>query len=245
MSHVGRRHLLVALAAASASVEAFAADRGIRGSGRIATERRAVSGFERISIAGPFEVELHQGTQEGLELSGDDNLLALVDTRIEGAPGSANLKIAPKNDAPFVVTQPLRIRIDIIRLSALAVGGSGDIAGKGLHVAGLAIAIGGSGSVDLSALEADRLVVTIGGSGHVGADGHARELALRIGGSGNGLFARLVVDDAKVDIAGSGNADVNVGHDLRVAIAGSGRVRHTGAAVPKASIAGSGSVQPG
>jgi hypothetical protein len=245
MSHVGRRHLLVALAAVSASACTFAADRGIRGSGRIGTERRAVSGFERISIAGPFEVELHQGTQEGLELSGDDNLLALVDTRIEGTPGSANLKIAPKNDTSFAVTQPIRIRIDLIRLSALAIGGSGDITGKGLRVAGLAISIGGSGSVDLGGLEAERLAVTIGGSGHVGADGHARELALRIGGSGNGLFGRLVVDDARVEVAGSGNADVNVGRDLRVSIAGSGHVRHTGAAVPKASIAGSGSVQRG
>jgi hypothetical protein len=240
-----RRQLLVALAAAPAWTAAFAADHTVRGSGRIAAERRSVSSFEGVSIAGPFEVEIRQGSQEGLELTGDDNLLALIDTRVEGTAGAATLKIEPRKDARIEVTQPVRIRIDLIRLSALAIGGSGNIAAKGLHVARLGISIGGAGKVQLPGLEAERLAVTIGGSGNVGADGRAHELALSIGGSGNGLFPHLAVDDARVDIAGSGNADVNVGHDLRVSIAGSGRVRHSGAAVPKVSIAGSGSVQPG
>jgi len=241
---LARRRLLIALVAA-ASTGAFAADRLVRGSGRIASERRPVSGFERVSIAGPFEVEIRQGTQEGLELSGDDNLLALIDTRVEGTAGAATLKIELRKDAQIEVTQPVRVRIGLIRLSALAIGGSGTIAARGLHVARLGISIGGAGSAELPGLEAERLAVTIGGSGHVGADGHARELALSIGGSGNGLFPHFAVDDAKVDIAGSGNAEVNASHELRVSIAGSGRVRHTGAAVPKVSIAGSGSVQPG
>jgi hypothetical protein len=242
---LARRRLLVALAVASAPMGAFAADRLVRGSGHITSEKRPLSGFERVAIAGPFEVELRQGAQEGLELTGDDNLLALIETRVEGVAGTATLQIAPRSDTRLEFTQPVRVRVDLVRLSALVVGGSGNIAGKGLHVANLGISIGGSGSVELPGLEAERLAVSIGGSGRVGADGRARALALNIGGSGDGLFPHFAVDDAKVDIAGSGNADVRAERELRVSIAGSGRVRHTGAAVPKVSISGSGKVLPG
>jgi hypothetical protein len=243
MTHA-RRHFLIALAA-SASTGALAAERSVRGSGRIATERRTVTGFERISISGSFEVEIHQGTQEGVELTGDDNLLALVETKVEGPAGAATLKIGPKSDAQLETTRPIRVGIDLVRLSAIGLGGSGSVAAQNLRVAKLGVAIGGAGSVALPGLEAERLVVDIGGSGRIGADGRAAELRVSIGGSGTCALPQLMVGDARIDIAGSGKAEVNVSQQLSISIAGSGLVRHTGAAVPKVNIAGSGSVRRG
>jgi Putative auto-transporter adhesin, head GIN domain len=244
MTDSRRRHFLLALVA-SASSGALAAERRVPGSGHIATERRTVSGFERISIAGSFEVEIRQGTQEGVELTGDDNLLALVETRVEGPAGSATLKIGPKHDTQLEATRPVRVGIDLIRLSAIGLGGSGSIAAQNLHVARLGVAIGGAGSVALPGLEAERLALDIGGSGRIRADGRAAALKVSIGGSGTCALPHLLVDDARLDIAGSGNADVNVSQQLSISIAGSGSVRHAGAAVPKVRIAGSGSVQRG
>jgi hypothetical protein len=203
MKNASRRHVLIAFAAPAAT-GAFAADRGVRGSGREATERRAVNGFDRIAIAGSFEVEIRQGTQEGVELTGDDNLLALIETRIEGAPDAATLKIGPKNDARLEPSQPIRVHIDLIHLSGIELGGASSIAANGLHAGRLGVSIGGAGRVVLAGLEAERLTVDIGGSGHVKADGRAKGLAISIGGSGSCELVQLVVDDAKIDIAGSG-----------------------------------------
>jgi hypothetical protein len=243
MKNARRRTVLFALAASAVSTRTFAADRTVRGSGHDATERRTASSFERISIAGSFDVELRQGAQEGIELTGDDNLLALVETRVEGAIGAGTLRIGPKDRTQLEPTRPIRVRIDLIHLSAIDIGGAGHVNAKGLHAGRLGVSIGGAGGVDLAGLEAERLAVNIGGSGYVSADGRASGLAISIGGSGDCALPRLVADEAKIDIAGSGNADVNVIRQLRVSIAGSGKVRYTGTAMPSVSIVGSGSVQ--
>jgi hypothetical protein len=244
MKHPQRRLVLVALALA-ASGRALAAEPAARGSGRIATERRTVAGFDRVSISGSFQVEIHQGSVEALELSGDDNLLPLIETKIEGTPGAATLRIRPKDDLQLAPTQPLRLRIDVMHLSAIGLAGAGHVTAPGVHAARLGVSIGGTGSVELAGLEAGRLAIDIGGSGRVSADGHAGALAVNLGGSGECALSRLAVDEAQVSIGGSGKAEINAGKQLTVSIAGSGRVTHTGAAVPRVSIVGSGSVQPG
>ena len=244
MNHPKRRTVLVALAAA-ASNRAIAFDRAVRGSGRVVTERRPASGFDRLSISGSFRVEIRQGALESVELSGDDNLLALVETSLEGAAGAATLRIRPKDDAQLEPTQPLRVRIDLMRLSAIDIGGASQVTASGLHATRLGVSIGGTGGVDLADLEAERLAINIGGSGRVSADGRAGALAVNVGGSGDCSLSRFVVEEAKVSIAGSGKAEVSVSKQLTVSIAGSGLVTYTGAAVPRVSIVGSGKVQRG
>jgi len=239
------RRFVLAACLAALSVSALAAERKVTGSGRLITERRSASGFDRVAIAGSFEVELRQGSVEGVELTGDDNLLALVETRVEGTAGSRTLRIAPRPDVALEPSQPIRVRIDLQQLVALDLAGTAKAAATGLHVGKLAIAIGGSGGVTLAALDAERLALSLGGSGRAQADGRARSASLSIAGSGGVALAGLAVDDLSVNIAGSGSAEVQANQRLRISIAGSGRVKHTGAAVPSISIVGSGDVRRG
>ncbi len=239
------RRLVLAACLASLAAGAIAIERTARGSGRIASERRTVSDFDRVAVAGAFEVELHQGSVEGVELTGDDDLLALVETRVDGPVGSHTLRIAPRPDVRLEPTRPIRVRVDLVRLAALHLAGSPEVTASGLHVDKLAVAIGGAGRLALPALDAESLALSLGGSGRVSADGRAKAATLKIAGSGTGALAKLAADDVSIDIAGSGSADVQANQRLRISIAGSGRVRHTGAAVPQVRIAGSGDVQRG
>ncbi|MGZ5216820.1 MAG: head GIN domain-containing protein [Caldimonas sp.] len=239
------RRLAIATCLAVLTAPSWAADRAVRGSGRIATERRSVGGFERVAIAGAFAVELRQGQTEGVELSGDDNLLALVETRVEGAAGARTLKISPKPDIDLAPTQPIRIRVDLVGLGAIGLAGASTLTAGGLRVGRLDVTASGSASLALTGLEAERLVLKLGGSGRLSGDGRATAAALSIAGSGQVALARFAVDDLSIEIAGSGLAEVQANRRLSIAIAGSGRVRHLGAAVPSVSIVGSGSVQRG
>ncbi|MCE9661534.1 MAG: DUF2807 domain-containing protein [Burkholderiales bacterium] len=236
-----RRRLLAATLAAL-SLPAFAGMQEARGSGRIASERRSLAGFDRIAVAGAFEIELRQGSSEGLELSGDDNLLALVETRLEGRNGST-LQISPRRDVDLRPSQPIRIRIDLIRLAGVDLAGGSTLKANGLRTARLALAIGGSGDIAISGLEAERLAVDVGGSGKVAVDGRSAEASLSIAGSGRVVLPALAADDVSISIAGSGSAEVRAERRLKISIAGSGRVRHSGAAVPTVSIVGSGDVR--
>jgi len=237
------RRRLLAASLAALSVPAFAATHDVRGSGRLASERRPATGFDRIAVAGAFELELRQGSAESVELTGDDNLLPLVETRIEGREGSRTLKIAPKPDVDLQPSQPIRIRVDLVNLSSVALAGGSTLKANGLRTGRLSISIGGSGDFSLSALEAERLAISVGGSGKVAADGRTQSASLSIAGSGRVALARLAADDVSVDIAGSGSAEVQAERKLKISIAGSGRVRHGGAAVPSVRIVGSGDVR--
>jgi Putative auto-transporter adhesin, head GIN domain len=237
------RRRLLAASLATLSLPAFAASHDVRGSGRIASERRNAAGFDRVSIAGAFEVELRQGSAEGVELTGDDNLLALVESRVEGRDGSRTLKIAPKPDVDLRPSQPIWIRIDLVKLAGVSLAGGSNLKASGLRVGKLSVSIGGSGDVSLPGLEAERLSISVGGSGKVVADGRAQSASLSIAGSGRGSLAGLAADEVSIDIAGSGSAEVQAQQKLKISIAGSGRVRHSGAAVPSVSIVGSGDVR--
>ena len=237
-----RRRLL----AASLLVLALpaAAAREVSGSGRIATERRAITGFDALASAGDFEVELHQGASEGIELVGDDDLLALVETVVESRDGSRRtLRIAPRRDVDLRPSRRIRVRVDLVRLAAIALSGSARVKATGVRSDRLALSLGGSGDIVLTALEAQRLAVDIGGSGRVTVDGRSPEAVLSVAGSGHAGLAGLAADDVSVSVAGSGAADVRAERRLKVSIAGSGRVRHGGAAQPTVSIVGSGDVR--
>jgi hypothetical protein len=237
------RRRLLAISLATVSLPAFSASRAVRGSGNMTSERRAVTGFDRLSVAGDFEIELRQGTAEGLELTGDDDLLPLIETVIEGREGSRTLRISPQRDIDLRPSQPIRIRVDLVRLSGVSLAGGSRVKAQGLRTGSLSLSIGGAGDITLVALEAERLAINIGGSGRVTVDGRSPEASLSIAGSGRVTLVGLAADDVSVDIAGSGNAEVRAERRLKVSIAGSGRVRYGGAAVPSISIVGSGDVQ--
>ncbi len=236
------RRRLIAVSLAALSLPAFSASRLVRGSGRLTTERRSLTGFDQLAVAGDFEDELRQGSSESVELTGDDDLLPLVETGVEARDGGHVLRISPRRDVELRPSQPIRIRVDLVRLDGISLAGSSRLRSSGLRTGKLSLSIGGNGNITVSALEAERLVVDIGGSGAVTIDGRSPQAALSIAGSGRVALAGLAADDVSVDIAGSGAADVRAERKLRISIAGSGRVRHGGAAVPAVSIAGSGEV---
>jgi len=238
------RRRLLAASLALLGMPALAASREVRGSGRIVTERRAVTGFDRLAIAGDFEVELHQGDREGVEIVADDDLLPLIETVVGGRDDPrTTLRISPRRDVELVPTQPIRIRVDLVRLGKISLAGSAHVKANGLRSDRLELSLGGSGDIALAAVAAERVAVHLGGSGRVAVSGRTAEAVLNIAGSGHAGLAGLAADDVSVSLAGSGAADVHAERNLKVSIAGSGRVRHGGAAQPVVSIVGSGDVR--
>jgi hypothetical protein len=212
----------------------------VRGSGVAATQRREVGAFTRISLGAPFAVGLRPASREAIEIVADDNVLPLVETTLRG---DRSLQIELAKDVRIEPRTPVVVTIDLVRLDALALGGSGTISGKAMKTARLDAAIGGSGSITLFELDVGDLAVSIGGSGAFRADGRARQLNVQVGGSGTCDTERLTAADVRVSIAGSGDARVRAENALSAAIAGSGDLYYSGAATPKISIVGSGRVK--
>jgi Putative auto-transporter adhesin, head GIN domain len=222
---------------------ASAAGDAIAGSGTAATQRRDVGGFSAVSLGADFSVLLRPAAREAVEVVADDNLLALVETKVRASGAARHLEVGWTEHMRIEPRTPVVVTVDYVRLEAIAVGGSGRLSGSGVQAAKLAASIGGSGTMSLTGLDAGELALAIGGSGRFSGDGRARKLAVSIGGSGGCDAERIVADDVSVSLAGSGNARVRAESALRASIVGSGTLFHAGAAEPRVSAVGNGRVQ--
>lgn len=215
----------------------------VTGSGKLQTESRAVTGFQAISTHGSVNLVLRQGAREGVELRADDNILALIETRVVDHGGVPTLEIGTKSGTSYSSRNPVVATIDLISLRALALAGSSDVACEALKSPALQVSVSGSGKLRLRQLDIDQLMVKVSGSGDVDFSGRARTLGLKIAGSGDANTRALEADDVAVSVAGSGDVTVNARKTLNVSVAGSGSVAYTGAATVTSSIAGIGRVK--
>lgn len=225
---------------ASSPAQAFG---GTAGSGKVVSESRAVSGFEAVSVAGAMKVEVRQGTKEGLVITGDDNILPLIETVVENTSRGATLVIRTKRGESYRTRNEVSVVVDAIRLTGLAAAGSGDVQVAALTTPKLQLSVAGSGNARLKQLSTEALDVRVAGSGDVLAEGSAKAVKLSIAGSGNATMVGLAADDVTISIAGSGDASVNAAKSLTASIAGSGDVVYQGSpAILKTSVAGSGRI---
>jgi len=220
-----------------------AAEAATTGSGRVATESRAVGDFDAIAAAGPIDISIRQGAQEGISVTADDNLLPLIETVVEAGAGGRTLAIRFRRGERISSHKTIKVTVDVIRLTSLATSGSGDVTVESLKTPSLKLSLSGSSDARLRSLETGAFEIRISGSGDVFAAGTAKSVKLGIAGSGDADLAGLTADEVSVRIAGSGDASVTANKALDVSIAGSGDVTYGGAVgAVKASLAGSGSV---
>ncbi len=55
----------------------------IDGNGKVKTETRDVSSFDKIEVSDNFQVILNQGVKEKLEIAVDENLIKFIETKVE------------------------------------------------------------------------------------------------------------------------------------------------------------------
>jgi hypothetical protein len=237
-----RRALLVAAATTLpllASGPALAWGERLTGSGRSATETRAVTGFDAIGLSGSMDLRVRQTATDTVEITADDNLLPYLETVLEGS----RLQVRWKRGTSVSTRSKVVVTVGAQKLRALSIAGSGDAVIDDFNTPSLSIAVSGSGSAKLNKLATEDLSVRIAGSGDVGGDGRATKLSVSISGSGDVKLTEMLADEVNVRIAGSGDAKVRAEKKLDVSIAGSGDVGYTGSAKLSSSVAGSGRVR--
>ena len=218
----------------------FSADAEERDPGPEVSRNYQVGAFDKIAVAGPYEVTVVTGGQPGVSAKGGQNLLEETDVVVEGD----TLKIMPKkrkgirwnwNHGKAVFT------VNAAALHGAAIAGSGGITVD--KVAGdFDGDVAGSGDLKLASVTGGKIKLAIAGSGDVSAAGKADSVDLSIAGSGDIDAGGLAVQTADVSIAGSGNIAANASGTADVSIMGSGDVAISGGAKCTVSKHGSGNV---
>jgi hypothetical protein len=191
----------------------------IHGSGTSKTESRAVGAFSKIDLSGSPDVEVTIGPEMSVTVTADDNILPVIDTRVEGE----TLRIDSKQS--YSSSIGVKVKITAPALEAVNVTGSGNI-----HVAGL---------------KAGEMGAEVTGSGNITLKGAAERLRAKITGSGDLQAGDLAAKEVRVTVTGSGNATVRAIEKLDASVTGSGDVHYSGNPPQVAkNVTGSGDISP-
>ena len=235
----------VSLAAAGLLATAchVGADAEEREAGPEVSRSYQVGGFDRLAVAGPYEVNVVTGGTVGVTAKGGAHLLDETEVIVEGN----TLKIQPKKKKGIRWTWRNGKAVFTVNAAALhgaSLAGSGGV--KVDKVAGdFEGEIAGSGGLHVGQIDGGRVRFDIAGSGGVEAAGKADTVDISIAGSGDVKLGGLAARSADVSIAGSGNIQANASESANVSIMGSGDVEIKGGAKCKVSKAGSGDVRCG
>jgi len=201
--------------------------RVVRGSGKVVTEERAVSGFDRVSLTGAGDVIVTQGEREALTVETDDNLMPYLKTEVK----NGTLTLGFTEEGRRVNLRPskgIKFHLQVKELSGLELLGAGDLKAASLDADRLEILLTGAGNVEVAALKAKVLVVHLNGAGNVELTGRVAEQDIALNGAGDYAAGELESQVVNVRLNGAGNATVWASDTLDARIPGVGQVRYYG-----------------
>jgi hypothetical protein len=201
-----------------------------------------VGAFDRIAVAGPYDVTVKTGGQPGVSARGGQAVLDDTEVVVENGV----LKIKPKSrfgNWHWGKDNQVRMTVNAAAIRGATIAGSGGIDIDRAGGSEFKGEIAGSGDLAIGALEASSAAFSVAGSGGVRAVGKVAKLAVSIAGSGDVDLSALTATDASVSIAGSGNVRAHATGTADVSVMGSGDVEVTGGAKCSVSKHGSGDVR--
>lgn len=191
------------------------------------SENRDVSGFNAIEFSTLGKINIMQGDQESLNISGPDNLVSEITTTVR----NGRLIIKNKENItirPLSTENTLVFTIVVKDLTSLAVSGLGDVQIETLATPSMAIQMSGAGKVVQNQIITDNLEINLSGLGGIEISGQAPEARIELSGAGNVNAPDLQIQNARVTISGLGGATLWVTDQLTGEISGAGSVSYYG-----------------
>ena len=191
---------------------------GVQGSGVEMTEAREIEDFDSLCLEGHGTVTISVGQETSLTVTTDDNLVELIETKVEGGV----LKIKPtesinaKSGLKFDITTPSLKRIEVA----------------------------GAADININDAAGDELLIEISGAGQLNGSGSVTNLDVEINGAGNVSLSELESENTTIEISGAGSAEVFASQSVNAEISGTGSIQvHGNPAKVQKEVNGIGSIQ--
>lgn len=230
--------ILILITTAMVTSCRFAGKR-IKGNGQVTIENRDPGIFEGVSSYGSYDVYVSIGSQAGVKIEAESNIIPYIETIVENNILTVRSKkgvwLSPRKSVKIFVTAPTFTKIQT--------RGQGDIIGqtKITNDSILDIQVEGNGDVKLD-VDAPHVDAELTGNGGMHISGQSKNFNGKVHGNGNIKAFDLMAEETKVHILGNGNAEVYASVKLDVSVTGNGKVRYKGNAQPSTHITGNGSI---
>ncbi len=174
----------------------------IKGNGTVRTIRRDIRPFTELSIDGVFDAQVTTGGRPCVEITGDDNILPHIITKIDGNM----LKVS--TDTSICTSGSLKLNVIQDNIEKVLSDGANTITVTGISNSSFTLGMDGSGDAEVS--------------------GKTGLFTAEISGAGTLKAKDLKARDVKVSVDGSGEAYVNASGSLDASIDGAGDIYYYG-----------------
>jgi hypothetical protein len=188
-------------------------------------EIRNVGSFTKISFRVPGKLYLKQGSPQKVELEGNKEILAKIETDIEGS----RLVIGQESnwlDWNWDDDDKITVYITVPNIEGVSVSGSGSVIGQ-TKITGsdLDLNVSGSGSLTLDIDASGAVESDVSGSGDIDLKGKCKSFDSDVSGSGKVNLALAITNQADFSVSGSGKIEASGSADnVKTTISGSGKV---------------------
>ncbi|MEM8928236.1 MAG: head GIN domain-containing protein [Bacteroidota bacterium] len=221
-----KRTLTFALAVLTVTVS-NAQWKRVKGNGNTVTIERSVGEYDQVALAGWFDVELVDGDEGELTLTGESNLLEYIKTEVKDGKltikqrKGVNLKPSNWNEGILIV-------VPVETIDGVSLSGSGDIVGKTtLKSNNFKTSISGSGDITLN-VEAKSVDASMSGSGDIRLSGRTTDFEVSVSGSGDIRAYDLEADFVEAQVSGSADIKITANEMLKARVSGSGDISYKG-----------------
>lgn len=219
--------LLVSLLAAGCSAITLIQGKRVKPSDTIISEARQVSSFTGVDMGTFGKVVLSQGDVESVNVSGSDNLVALVETNVR----DGILYIEAKEEfyvTSFTEENMLTFTVVAKAIDSVTISGIGDLEVESLTAPSLTVTVSGGGYLRINQLTTDDLTTVLSGMGTLELSGEARLASIDLSGTGDVNAPDLRIETANVTLSGMGGATLWVTSQMTGEISGAGGVSYYG-----------------
>ncbi len=192
---------------------------------------RHLSGFNSVSVSGPYDVFITQGAVESVRVEAPSKMIYRIITEVnDGVLSIYN----QHNDWGMGYWfgnhhQKIIIYVTAKSLSNVDLSGSGDVNFKdGLTANSLKLSVVGSGDMT-GKVTVKSLECNISGSGDMKISGNTENSTVQVVGSGDFSGRDLLTVNTAVHVSGSGDASINASNKVDASVAGSGDIYYSGA----------------
>jgi putative autotransporter adhesin-like protein len=222
----------VFVAASLLSCTSFAHDH-VRGSGNVRREIRVVPAFTGVAVAGGIRGEVQIG-QQRVELSGDDNVLPLVETVVEDGV----LVVRFKPHISLDTQEPVVVQVSAPSIDALESSGGSRLRASLIPTDDLTIDSSGGGDVEARKVAVKKLRADVSGGGALVLEGSADEVKLGLSGGSRCKGKEFRARTMRIQASGGSTARLAVSESVRGSASGGSVVRVSGS--PEMRVASSG-----
>jgi hypothetical protein len=197
----------------------FIARPAIQGSGVAKEETRPVEAFHAVLAGNVIEVTVAvtQGAKPGLKLTGDDNLVPLVESEVRD--GTLVLRVKENSN----IRTKLRLLAEVVTAELDRVEASGAANVKvsgGSKVDQFTVDASGAAQIFVDGLDTPKAVASATGASQLVLAGTASSLKLESAGASQFKAEGLKVEDAQVSISGASGATLRVSKSVAGDVSG-------------------------